>query len=45
MSANGQRYNVGGILLERGLVFAGGYREVMQKYLLRPYIRLDHDGD
>ena len=30
--------------LERGLVFAGGYREVMQKYLLRPYIRLDHDG-
>jgi len=31
--------------LERGLVFAGGYREVMQKYLLRPYIRLDHDGD
>ncbi|MBS0420360.1 MAG: fatty acid desaturase [Proteobacteria bacterium] len=30
--------------LERGLVFAGGYREVMRKYLLRPYIRLDHDG-
>lgn len=30
--------------LERGLVFAGGYREVMRKYLIRPYIRLDHDG-
>jgi hypothetical protein len=28
--------------LERGLVFAGGYREVTLKYFLRPYIRLDH---
>jgi len=30
--------------LERGLVFAGGYGEVMRKHLLRPYIRLDPDG-
>lgn len=30
--------------LERGLVFAGGYREVTRKYFVRPYIRLDHDG-
>jgi len=29
--------------LERGLVFAGGYREVMRRYLVRPYISLDHD--
>ena len=28
--------------LERGLVFAGGYREVTRKYFVRPYIRLDH---
>jgi fatty acid desaturase len=29
--------------VERGLVFAGGYREVARKYFVRPYIRLD-DG-
>jgi fatty acid desaturase len=29
---------------ERGLVFGGGYREVIQKYLFRPYISLDYDG-
>ena len=30
--------------LERGLVFAGGYREVTRRYLVRPYISLDQDG-
>jgi fatty acid desaturase len=29
---------------ERGLVFDGGYREVMQKHFFRPYISLDYDG-
>jgi fatty acid desaturase len=29
---------------ERGLVFDGGYREVIQKYFFRPYISLDFDG-
>jgi fatty acid desaturase len=29
---------------ERGLVFDGGYREVIQKYFFRPYISLDYDG-
>jgi fatty acid desaturase len=29
---------------EQGLVFHGGYREVMQKYLFRPFISLDHHG-
>jgi fatty acid desaturase len=28
----------------QGLVFEGGYREVMQKYLFHPFISLDHDG-
>jgi fatty acid desaturase len=29
---------------ERGLVFDGGYREVMQKHFFRPYISFDYDG-
>ena len=28
----------------QGLVFEGGYREVTQKYLIRPFINLDGDG-